>query len=60
MGKEAAIPGKPLEATIAFRVFEEFKEETERCAKLAKCPSCSDYLRDAIHEKNQRTKKESA
>jgi len=56
MSKEAKTPGKPLHAVVGFRALTEFKDETDDLAKKAGYESTSDYLRDAVTEKNERTK----
>lgn len=56
MSKEANIPGKPLHAVIGFRALTEFKDEVDDLAKKAGYETTSDYLRDAVTEKNERVK----
>ena len=55
MPKKPQTPDKPMQEVIAIRAWPEFKEQTINCAAKAG-QTFSDYVRDAISHKNERTK----
>ena len=52
MPKKAKTPGQPMHEIIAIRALPEFKEQVIQLSEKAGYTHFSDYIRDAILEKN--------
>lgn len=60
MPKKAKIPGQPMHEIIAIRALPQFKEDVIQFAAQSGYEHFSDYIRDAILEKNAITKEKYA